>query len=230
MGFGSFVKSFAGPISDLVGAAAGIAGAVTPTEMNYDDQAIQRRVMDAKAAGIHPLYAMGQSGGYAAPMTGSGLGEGLEAVSGAIGSTARREDRKQRYAQGQPAAAASLAHTQAQTDYIRQQTEHIKLKMMEQRVNQTGFGREPLVTTEPLDKGFIKDPTGRLSMFRDFKGKWHRVNRSLAPSEILEQEYGELGGEGQAVGRAAREMYGYGGAGRFEGPSMRDMYDFIRNR
>jgi hypothetical protein len=60
------------------------------------DESIQRRVKDAQAAGIHPLFALGGSvgasptvsTGNSAP-TGSGLGDALQALGQGLGITAK---------------------------------------------------------------------------------------------------------------------------------------------
>jgi len=230
MGFGSFIKKFAGPVSDLVGAAAGAAqvGQSFAAGNNYDDQAIQRRVMDAKAAGIHPLYALGSPATIPGPTGGSGISEGLSTISRAAGRSAQRTATATARTAQAPLDAAALAHTEAQTDYIRWQIEQQKLAMMSQRVNQTGYMRGA-VTSEMLPQGYMKDPSGRLSMFRDARGKWNRVDTTLAPSEVLEEEYGETGGELQGAARAVKGAYGYKGWSS-DYPSLREIIDYISNR
>lgn len=51
------------------------------------DQSIQRRVADAKKAGVHPLFALGASVGASPTSTiaGSAMGEGLAAAGDAVG-------------------------------------------------------------------------------------------------------------------------------------------------
>ncbi|WNK13902.1 MAG: DNA pilot protein [Microvirus sp.] len=79
---GAAAGSFAGPIGAAIGGAAGLAGgflsnasnkSTANTNWEHQKEALQNsvrwRVADAKAAGIHPLYAMGQ-----APMTVSPMG------------------------------------------------------------------------------------------------------------------------------------------------------------
>lgn len=71
------------------------------------DESVQRRVKDAQAAGIHPLFALGGSvgasptvstGGYAQPpaSTGSGIGDALGAIFNLINATTKQRTTESR--------------------------------------------------------------------------------------------------------------------------------------
>lgn len=74
------------------------------------DESVQRRVKDAQAAGIHPLFAMGASvgasptisGGNAQPPSGSGMGAAISRLANNLGMVA----------QNRASAAKDIAETQ----------------------------------------------------------------------------------------------------------------------
>lgn len=97
MGFGSIVGSAIGAGGSLLGGALSdsrnSAQANAMWRKNYEAQkefaqnSIQWRVQDAKKAGIHPLYAMGQTPGYTPSDSSysSAYGEGVSRAMNSIG-------------------------------------------------------------------------------------------------------------------------------------------------
>jgi len=218
-----------------ISAGAGLASqAIGPKGTNKSG--IIHTVQDAKAAGIHPLYALGATPGYAQAPSGSALGEGISSV-GRAASTGLRQygahlaDQPTTSESNQ--AEANLAYTNAQTDLIKQNMEASKLAMMMQRTNQTGYGRGDVVRVglPDLEQGYGTKTTTegkRLVWFRDAAGRVHQVDQRMAPSEPLEQEWGEVGGELQGAARGLKGLYKERGIRDWI--SMEDIVDYLRNR
>lgn len=87
-------------LGTIIGAGLGIAGSIfgrksKPAAPVYDDKYFQRSVKDAKAAGLHPLFALGGGGapssGFIAgqSQSGSRLGDALKTASRAVPEYAR---------------------------------------------------------------------------------------------------------------------------------------------
>lgn len=194
-----------------------LAGKNRQLQKQFAKEGIRWKVEDARAAGIHPLYALGASTPAFTPdiQSGSGLGEGIAQAGQSIqrGMQAAEQQRA-----SQPAQAAALAHTQAQTDYIGWQTQLLKNKVMEQKLNQTGIGRDQ-VTAQHLDMSQVTDPaTGRVAMVNTPVG-WHRLDTSQVPQRVMEDEYGEIA----EVYGAGRYLQDYGGIG----PSFREIRNYF---
>lgn len=143
--------SFLDSLKTATGIASGVAGIAQGQQSNKADwggakHGISWKVADAKAAGIHPLYALGATPAIPGmPSGGSGASEGLQQIAGTLGEESQRRtqagitkgDTAMRVSQH----AANLGHTQASTDYIGWQSKLIQQKIMEGRLNQTGIGR-----------------------------------------------------------------------------------------
>lgn len=102
----SAIASIGGSIvSGLFGASA------AKKAQQREDTSIQRRVADAKAAGIHPLAALGASVNpvTAIPSTGSAIGEGIKELSSTVGEKAQLENDLLRSQIRQTDAATSVA-------------------------------------------------------------------------------------------------------------------------
>ena len=124
---------------------------------------IRTRVADATAAGLHPLYALGASGGAPAggspsfmlgqSQSGSYLGPGIAAAGRAIGRAVSRGGRQRI----DPLTEANVSLIREQTrgqriqnDILLDQAAHAARKRVEQRAVHTGLGRAGPTDTPPL--------------------------------------------------------------------------------
>lgn len=118
MGFGSFIKKAVGAVTglgitggDLLGLAGGLLSDKSQRSANdanraiqYDmaQNGIQMRVADAKAAGIHPLYALGATPFSPSPTAvgSTGTGNALQSmgqnISRAAAATSTHDQRRER--------------------------------------------------------------------------------------------------------------------------------------
>lgn len=182
-------------------AGAGLAGSMLGGggDVDYKEQRrmmkkrIQWSVKDAQAAGIHPLYALG--GGYApspVPSTGSGLGEGITRAGEAIGRGVAAKgaaDERRATEKGDQAMAMSLHGAQlnklvAETDFINQQAEASRVKLLEGAINQTGIGRGINPTMPP--------PPPPYSGIQVGKGKVYHHDPNISDTDIEQQRIGEM--------------------------------------
>ena len=161
------------------------------------NELVQRRVQDAKAAGIHPLYALGVSGGgapsfsagagVAGERTGSVLGDGLGALASA--ASARWQARHQR-----AVARAQVRSLEAQAKRDEAEAELVasRTKRTEAAAMQGGPARAIAL---PTDGGRLSPPVA-LSPPREMRvaKRLGFVPSKTTPAEIMEEEYGDLGG------------------------------------
>lgn len=220
MPFGSIGKAI-GAIGDAVNVGTQIAGlaqeGVSPSRRGQTN-AVRIRVRDAKAAGIHPLYALGASvGDTGAPGSGPTVGDALGDLGYSLnrigGDRAAKDARKQ--AAAESASRVRVNETQAMLNEARSRS-----ILAETKAN-------PTITRELLDPSYLEHPdTGRLAMWRDATGKWHRVDQSVTPAEVGEREYGETF-ELQNIYRAIKAMPEFGGA--LGWPSLDDLRRVITN-
>lgn len=220
MPFGNIGKAI-GAIGDAVNLGTSIVNlaqeGTTPSN-RASTNAVRIRVRDAKAAGIHPLYALGAAvGPTGAPGSGPSVGDVLgdlgHNVAGIGDSQARKTAAKQ--AADESASRVRVNESQAMLNEARSRS-----LLQEMRAN-------PTIMREVLDPSYVEHPqTGRLSMWRDSSGKWHRVDTSVAPAEVLEREYGEVS-ELQGIHRLLKALPEFGGA--LDWPSFQDLRRIITN-
>lgn len=194
--FGDF-GDLAGGIGDLVGAGAGALGLVTgPT--GTDKSQLIARVNDARAAGVHPLFALG------APLPGpSGTGLPQMQALGQIGdsvanigarasnraarsqaqaSAARQESRADRVSEAQiteAMARARAAEAQAQRDIVEAQ---YRLSQMARTVQNTNAQQDH--TRRAFDE---KPPPSVTTPWGEFL-----LNPEMTNAETYQNVFGEL--------------------------------------
>ncbi len=121
-----------------------------------EDTVIRRRVQDAEAAGIHPLYALG------ANVTSPTIGGGSVARSGVVAAgrtvaraasdygSSKRVAEAHDQAMRESAAKSTMYEAAAGRDYIEQMKSASEIGVSAQRLNQTGFGRGDVSKLGPL--------------------------------------------------------------------------------
>ena len=188
------VLGYAGDALGLAGSVAGLGetlGAFPASERNITN-AIRIRVRDAKAAGIHPLFALGHSAFPAGGGTGSGIGDALTAASDTVSGIARRGPAQRRQA---AIDAASIDESRARGEAARASALRDRAAAMEsasrvaraaQMANATGLGR-----VRPHPTGEVH-PDRRMDTY--LFGEKVRPNPWFSSAEGAEAEYHELGG------------------------------------
>ncbi len=196
MGFGSIVSGI-GSALKVAGSAVKLGQSVIPQhrdgspDWTAHQEGIRWRVADAKAAGVHPLAALGAN--IAQPVvsgqsvTGSGTGEAIAQLGTSFGGAGKHLTNKR-------AQAAETARINAQAESgIRLNESQTMLNIARSRSIQAEIARNPTLTREALDMSMVVDPTtGRTTMVNTPAG-WHRLDPSTVPTEVMEREYGELG-------------------------------------
>lgn len=176
-----------------IGAAASIGGQLLAGKRSGGS--IGQTVKQATAAGIHPLYALGA--GYnppAMPSSGSGLGEGIsragEALAGGGEAYARNLRAEASFAGDQnmdmARHGAQMKKLAAETDYILQNTEFTKHKMLQDRLNYTGIGRgsfPPGPAPNPMVEGV---QTGRQPK------TGYAFDPGVSDADVMEGRIGEI--------------------------------------
>lgn len=147
----------------------------------FERQRIQMTVNDAKAAGIHPLAALGVSSSYQNPYGGNPIGDAV-----ASGASRVAENVAQK-----PIAAAQLrvlnseaARNEAEAQAIRAEAQSRTLIARARASAQAGVTSTPLVGPET-----IVTPAGA-----------HRTSATSAQQEV-EDQYGGIAGEGYGLWR-----------------------------
>jgi len=220
-GLGSIAKAV-GIAGDLVGIGQSLMPADTNPNWTQltNPKAIQIRVKDAQAAGVHPLFALGAQVSAASPVgttTGSGVGDAIGNLGGRLSRMAAMPAQK---------AAVALQATES-ASRVRVNETQAMLNEARSRSVIAEMQTNPAVTSQALDMSFVKDQTGRLSMFRDASGKWRRVDRSVAPSSVLEEEYGETS-ELQGLWRAMKGASDWGGVADW--PSLSELREIVTEK
>ncbi len=168
---------------------------------------IQIRVADAKAAGIHPLYALGAS--VSSPtVTAGSAGKDAAAAIGGVGRAVAQYGRSKESARRQGMADAMQlreSNSRLLTDEVQRQYISSNIAVNAQRLNQTGFGRKPLYVKMYDNRGEL----GSLS-----KGEMFLVGEQVA--EQLE-----------GMGALGMGIYGTSTAEK-RSPKLLEAYRWIR--
>lgn len=226
MGFGlGDLGKIGGIVKDVGSAAGGLTSsfqAITgPKGVNRNE--LLHRVQDARQAGVHPLFALGAPVGGTQSIhggAGAAIQDAFEGVGGAMQGPSKRAAARAelRMAERESASRIKVNETQSMLNNARSRT------LLSEMQNNPGLMNT--VETRRLDPSHLNHPdTGRLAMWRDASGKWHRVDQKKAPSHVLEQEFGESS-ELQGITRLLEGMYGYKGYGG-NSPSLREIYDLF---
>ena len=154
MGLGSALGSIASSVIGGAGALAG--GAISANnqrkmaELNYKHQkefaqnGIRWKVSDAKAAGIHPLYALGASTSSYSPVSGyggdNGIGEAAaqfgQGIGRAVEAGMTKEERQRENAKREMQETFDLALRQQELEAGRERISESRLrnKLLEQQI------------------------------------------------------------------------------------------------
>ena len=165
---------------------------------NWQKDYIQNRTADARKAGIHPLYALGTPGVNASFEAGSLPGEPagqslftLADMAGrAYGSSKRRKAAASTAAVAQAESASRARLNDAEAQMVDSQRKRLEMEMVRQPAKTHALVDRALtpprkLITRPTDKGFTPSRT--------------------TPAELVEEEYGDLGGSIYGLWRAAMD-------------------------
>lgn len=131
------------PIGALIGAGASILGGLlarksakdqqsanTALQREFAQKGIQWRVADAKAAGLHPLAALGASGASYSPNPIVAGDMGIGSAGQQLGNAVSRMRAPVENASQKAFADANLRHLNAQTSLVEQQITNSRMRMM----------------------------------------------------------------------------------------------------
>lgn len=214
-------------MADAFGIGAGVQGLVTRVHgrkqrlhaehMASDERAfqeymdsttVQRRVADAKAAGIHPLFALGVNPGN---FSGGGVVEygdsGAAAIGEAVGQAAdywinkdSREKAETRADEMQRAQIDVLKSEARRNDAVSAST----LDSIHARATQLSnqFRTPPVI----YPKGQVNPPTAQIELFRSPLGEL-KANKQFADAEEAERRYGDIAQEVFGVANLLSDMW-----------------------
>lgn len=173
------VLSGAGKIADTV-LAQDNARKNRNLQREFAQSGIQWKVADAKAAGVHPLYALGASTHSFSPVSaGSDLGGAGESVGRAIHSTMAPDER-----------GASKVMERLAVERATLQNDQLKLDIMASRnklLSQAGTGK-PIPSAGPVGMESSVDANPRL-----FLGDGEvRMHPGYSPTQSVENAYGDI--------------------------------------
>lgn len=168
-----------------------------------EDRFIQRRVADAKAAGLHPLFALGASSGgspsFMAGQSTAGTAAAASVSESPLGRAARAA------ARGFESYARSKAMEKTELD-IREQQARVDLAELEvqaaRRAAAAAMGTGPRPTPQVEDVPFERPYSGVRSLGQE--GGWHVGG--LPSADEVEQMYGEAAGVGYGLGKGVYDL------------------------
>lgn len=129
-GGGGLIGGALGAVGSLVGSRNAAAQAQSQMDMQreFAQNGIRWKVADAKAAGIHPLAALGaQTFSYNPVITGdTGVGEALAKMGQGVSRAVEAKQLQEERALNRALQVANIDKVKAETDYVRQQAEASK--------------------------------------------------------------------------------------------------------
>lgn len=150
MGLGSVVSGAIGAAGALLGGKQAAANQAKMAQQNYEHQkefaqnGIRWKVSDAKAAGIHPLYALGASTASYSPVSGYGGDSGIsdaaaqfgQGIGRAVEAGMTREERQRENAKREMQETFDLALRQQELEAGRERISESRLrnKLLEQQI------------------------------------------------------------------------------------------------
>ncbi len=161
MAWPAAVTAASSAISALGGLGSGGRMRTADRALQHDmaRKGIQIRVADAKAAGIHPLYALGAQ--VSSPtFTAGSAGKDAAAAIGGVGRAVAQYGRGKEVAmrqRGIDTMQRAESNSRLATDEIQRQYIASNIALNAQRLNQTGFGRKPLYVKMYDNRGELGD-------------------------------------------------------------------------
>lgn len=181
----------------LPGIQSSIYDATSAVAEKYRNRQIQGRVADAKAAGLHPLAAlgiapgstggMGGGGATSMPMatespTGSAVGEGIRAATAIARNNVDRAHQARM-------ADLNVQEQQLRNTWLEEQIKNSRAKRLETLTNSGGRG----ITMDQARRDQEKLQHGLESRIRTSRDKSFATG-ATSPAEDWEGRYGEMGG------------------------------------
>jgi len=193
MGLRSFLKKVSG--YDALKRIAGSPKRQRERQYAREDTAIQRKVADAKAAGVHPLYALGASttSGFPTQSPGSAAGQAIEQITRAIPRSAKDPGLSLvDHANIRMLDARTKGENLDQTLQILAWSERARATQ-ESNVRQDIGTLEPTpVRKDPKEDSFVGPPRPRLTLLED--GTIIKMDPKTSTGQELEDTHGEVMG------------------------------------
>lgn len=184
MGFGSVVSGAIGAAGALLGGKQSAANQAKMAQQNYEHQkefaqnGIRWKVADAKAAGIHPLYALGASTSSYSPVSGYGGDNGIGEAAATFGQGIGR------------AVEAGMTREERQRENAkREMQETFDLALRRQELEQ---GRERITESRMRNKLLEQE------ILRNFSASQAALLRGLGPAMPSKAHKKQMEGQGES--------------------------------
>lgn len=192
-------------IGSIIGAVGSLAGGLISDRSNKkltkqawarDDSSVQRRVADAKKAGIHPLAALGANVQASSPVTtGSSLGDGVASASSSISQGYSRSKDRKIDAQQQKRLddLATWEGLKANEELNLMAT---RREWIEEQIKNSKAARLKGLANVMQDGGYLITDDGE---------RWKTGAKQSSKQQEWEDNYGGLIGEIHGIGRYIRD-------------------------